>query len=155
MSTCFVFWWLDAYATFYWRFDVMRIYLSLESFNWTLLLPFYSRCSLPLMMDSWNTTQNKRDHVVLSLKWRRGRRSFVSQGVFLFFFHYVYCSGADSFFIGVVFAGAWKRTWQKLIELHRAQTPSKQIINSSSQFSVWWRPLSLIDVVSIVLLHSK
>jgi len=151
----FCFRWLDIYATLYWRFDVMRIYQSLEIFNWILLLPFCSRLSLPLMMDSWNTTQNKRDHEVFSLKWCGGRRSFVSQGVFLFFFHYVYCSGADSFFIGVVFAGAWKRTWQKLIELHRAQTPSKQVINSRSLFSIWWRPLSLIVVVSVVLLHSK
>jgi len=90
-------------------------YLSLESFNWILLLPFCSRLSLPLMIDSWKTTQNKRDHVVLSLKWCGGRRSFVSQGAFFFIFHmcwvspifhYVCCSGADSFFIGVVFAGA-------------------------------------------------
>jgi len=66
-----------------------------------------------------------------------------------------YSIGADGLIIGVVLAWAWKRTWQKLIELHRARTPSKQVGYSSSQFSIWWRPLSLIVVVSIVLSQSK
>merc|ERR1719447_702219 len=66
------------------------MHLSLESFNWILLLPLCSRLSLPLMMDSWKTTQNKRDHVVLSLKWCGGCPPTVSQGAFLIFLCFLY-----------------------------------------------------------------
>jgi len=87
----FCFRWLDAYMQHSIE-DLMSCeYQSLEIFNWILLLPFCSRLSHPLMIDSWKTTQNKRDHVMLSLKWRGGRPTIVSQGALLFFFRMSWC----------------------------------------------------------------
>jgi len=132
MSTCF--WWLDAYATFYWRFDVMRIYLSLESFNWILLLPLCSRLSLPLMIDSWKTTQNKRDHVVLSLKWCGGRRSFASQGAFLFLFHMSWCLLSSTIVLVLM---VWLLVLS-LLELERGHDRSSLSYKSADSEQAGW-----------------